>query len=161
MQPAHIHLLLNHAPLFALIGALVLIVGALLRKSDAVIRAGMLIAIAGALVTIPAYLSGEGAEESVEHLQGVNEQAMEQHEDAAMFALISASVAGAVALTGLVVGRGNQRRLRQFAVATVVVAAWGISVAARVNNLGGEIRHPEISQPMNASGQPTTHTDGD
>lgn len=154
MQPAHVHLLLNHAPLFALIGALLLIVGALLRRSDAVVRAGLLMAVAGALITIPAYLSGEPAEEAVEHLQGVNEQAIEAHEDAAMFALIASSIAGVTALAGLYLGRTSERRLRQLAIVTAVVAVWGITVAARVNNLGGQIRHPEIGQTTVENGQP-------
>ena len=145
MSHAHIHLILNHAPLFGLLGAMLLLLGGLLRKSPDVIRAGLLVAVATALVSIPAYFSGENAEESIEHLQGVNEVVMEEHEDAATWVLAASSVAGLVALAGLVLGRSNEQRLRTGATVTAVIAAVGIGIAGYVNNLGGQIRHPEIT----------------
>jgi hypothetical protein len=36
-----------------------------------------------------AYLTGEGAEETVENMPGISESIIEQHEDFAMYALIS------------------------------------------------------------------------
>ena len=72
MSPAHIHLILNHAPLFGLLGALLLLLGGLIWKSRDVLRAGLIVAVATSLIGIPAYLTGEEAEESIEHVQGVS-----------------------------------------------------------------------------------------
>ncbi|MBU3741813.1 MAG: hypothetical protein FGM24_05955 [Candidatus Kapabacteria bacterium] len=160
MTPAHIHLVLNHAPLFGLLGAMLLLLGGLLRKSHDVIRAGLLVAVATAIVAVPAYFSGENAEESIEHMQGVNEQAMEEHEDAATWVLVASSAAGIVALAGFALGRSNEQHLRTGATAVALVAAVGIGIAGYVNNLGGQIRHPEISTGATAQA-PAAEQDAD
>ena len=43
-----------------------------------------------------AYLTGEGAEEAVEKMQGVSENMIKLHEDSAMYALVSLIVLGVV-----------------------------------------------------------------
>ena len=145
MSHAHIHLILNHAPLFGLLGAMLLLLGGLLRKSPDVIRAGLLVAVVTSLIGIPAYLTGEKAEETIEHAQGVSHAAIDAHENAALGVLVATELAGVFALVGLFMGRTNDVHLRRGALLTTVVAALGFGWAAYVNNLGGQIRHPEIT----------------
>jgi hypothetical protein len=145
MSPAHIHLILNHAPLFGLLGALLLLLGGLIWKSRDVLRAGLIVAVATSLIGIPAYLTGEEAEESIEHVQGISHDAIEAHEDAALGVLVATELAGVLALVGLLMGRTNDVHLRRGALLTAVVAAIGFGWAGYVNNLGGQIRHTEIS----------------
>ena len=94
---------------------------------------------------------GEGAEELVEGLQGVAEAAIEEHEEAAEVTLWTAIALGAVSLFGIFVpaarGRlaGHTRRAAVgLAVLTFVAAGW-------TANLGGLIRHPEISESLSSS----------
>ena len=155
MSPAHLHLLLNHAPLFGLLGALLLLLGGLIWKSRDVLRAGLLVAMAAAVITVPAYLTGEPAEEVVERIPGAQEAALEEHEDAAMSVLVAAIAAGLAGAAGFMVGRSDDQRLRTGAMATAVIAAVGIGLAGYVNNLGGQIRHTEIS-----GGQQSAQPDG-
>jgi hypothetical protein len=61
MNPAHLHILLNHFPTVGLIVAFGLFLGALFKRNDD-LKQGALVALVGiALVTIPAYLSGNAA----------------------------------------------------------------------------------------------------
>jgi uncharacterized membrane protein len=66
MNEAHLHLLFNHLPIIIpIVGLLVLFVNMIIR-SEIVQRVGYLILILGAIATIPAFFTGEGAEEIVE-----------------------------------------------------------------------------------------------
>ena len=89
MSQAHIHLIVTHLPIFgSLLGTLVLIYGLFTNSTQTKI-ASFLLFIISAIGAGIAYLTGEGAEEAVEHIQGVSENIIEQHEDAAMFALVN------------------------------------------------------------------------
>ena len=158
MSPAHVHLLLNHAPLFGLLGALLLLLGGLIWKSRDVLRAGLLVAMATSLIGIPAYLTGEGAEEVIENVRGISHDAIEAHEDAALGVLVLTELAGVLALAGLLMGRTSDTQLRRGALLTAVVATVGFGWAAYVNNLGGQIRHTEISGGQQATTQQAGET---
>lgn len=146
MNGAHIHLILNHIPAIGtLIGAGFLLIG-LLTKKDSLIRSGFALFILAALMTLPVFLSGGAAEDIVEHLPGVEERYIHEHEEAAETALIAMIALGVMAIGGLWVFR-FMNRLRMTAaivifLAAIVAAGW----LAYTNNLGGEIRHPEIRQ---------------
>ena len=83
MNPAHLHLMLNHIPVLGMAFGLALVSLALLRKSEELKRISLGFLIVIALLAIPAYLTGEPAEELVENLPGVSKSSIEQHEEAA------------------------------------------------------------------------------
>ena len=86
MNGAQIHLGVNHLPVMgALLGALVLAAGWVL-KNGTVRRTGVALLAFSALATLPAYFSGEEAEEVIEHLPGVSEALIHDHEEAAELA---------------------------------------------------------------------------
>ncbi|HQZ83216.1 MAG TPA: hypothetical protein PLR83_08350, partial [Pyrinomonadaceae bacterium] len=101
MDPVHVHLFLNHFPVICSVLAVPLFAWAYLRKSDELKQLTLLVLVFAAAVTIPVYLSGEPAEEVVEKLAGVSHDLIEQHEDAAYFAMISMMITGAISLIGL------------------------------------------------------------
>lgn len=105
MNPAHWHLMLNHVPVLGTAFGMALIAWALVRKSEELKRVSLGVFVIIALLAIPAYLTGEPAEEIVEHLPGVSEASIEEHEDAAKFAFAGVLVLGAPALGGLVIFR--------------------------------------------------------
>jgi hypothetical protein len=89
-------------------------------------------------------LTGEPAEEAVEHLAGVTERAIHVHEEAAELAAVATYVGGAIALAALMFFR--RRGLGPpLATLALVVALAAFGLMARTANLGGQIRHPEIS----------------
>lgn len=142
LNAAHLHLLVNHAPVFASVFALLLLVWGLIRKTAETRR----IALAGAVVlglsTLPAYFTGEPAEHAVGHETGIERKRIHEHEDAGKFGLISGSITGLVALGCLIASR-KRVPATGLIVLVLVLDLWATSVFARVAYLGGEIHHPE------------------
>jgi hypothetical protein len=99
--------------------------------------------LATALTALPAFLTGEPAEDLIERMPGIEKPLIEQHEDAAGLALGSALAAGLAAALVLFVSRKRS------------VPTWGLLAAVLVSTLstasmvwtariGGQIRHSEI-----------------
>src|SRR3954467_7499623 len=101
MNAAHLHLLLNHAPVFGVLFALALLGLARVRRSDELARVGLLAFVASALAAAAAWLPGDPAEHGVDHLAGISERAIHAHEEAAELAAIVTYAGGVVALAAL------------------------------------------------------------
>jgi hypothetical protein len=144
MNWAHVHLALNHLPVFGTMFGLLLLAFAFLRRSDELKRFSLGVFVIVALLTIPVYLTGEPAEELIETSAGVSEALIEQHENAAQLSLVFMEMTGAVALLGLFLALRSLKWARQSITATLLLAAVTVGLMARTANLGGEIRHPEI-----------------
>lgn len=144
MNQAHFHLVLNHLPIvFPIVGILVM-VGGFIVRSEIVKRIAYSIFIIGALTAIPALLSGEGAEEVVEKLAGVDEQFIKSHEEIAeTFALLS-YIFGAVSLVGLWANWKQKTFSNILSFVTVAFAVVVLFYAQKTGTTGGEIRHTEI-----------------
>lgn len=141
---AHLHLLVNHLPILGAVFALLILVYGLARKSDDVVRLGLLAFVLVGVAVVGAQLTGEPAEEAVEHLAGVSEGLIHAHEEAAELSTIALALTGVVALAALVLRRGGRRLARAATLATVALGLVGAGLVARAGNLGGQIRHPEI-----------------
>lgn len=145
MSQVHLHLLITHLPVFgSIIGAFVLGAG-LWSKSNPTKMTAYCIFIASAIGAGIAYLTGEAAEEAVEKIQGVSENMIKLHEDAATLALISLIVLGIFSLFSLLVTYKNSSLIKTAALATLVVSLISFGLVARTGYLGGQIRHTEIS----------------
>ena len=145
MNQAHLHLLITHLPVFgSIIGALVLGYG-LWTKSNHTKNAAYFIFIISAIGAGIAYLTGEGAEEAVEHIQGVTENLIEIHEDAAMYALISLIVLGGMSVIALVVTCFRTSWIKSTSTIILIFSLISFGLVARTGYLGGQIRHTEIS----------------
>jgi uncharacterized membrane protein len=166
MNAAHLHLLLNHLPIFGLMFGTVWLLVAIVLKKNALRDAALLTLFVVAIFTIPAYLTGEGAEEIVEDAYNRNRAALHEHEEAAMPALILTLLAGAAGIVAWVMNyRGKAAFLNWV---TLGLAIASIVLMARVGNLGGQVSHPEIggtaaSQTMdqNMEGGEDRDEDGD
>ncbi|MDX9857728.1 MAG: hypothetical protein RBT76_08070 [candidate division Zixibacteria bacterium] len=146
MNAAHLHLIFNHVPVIAtLFGCGFLLVGLLARK-DTLIRSAFVVFIVAAVTTVPAFVSGDGAEDLIERLPGIDEKYIHAHEEAGEKALVVMIAVGVLAGAGLWVFRFMNRLRITAAViillASIAAAGW----MAYTANLGGEIRHPEIRQ---------------
>ena len=142
---AYVHVVLNHAPLIGLVAGMVLLASALAARSRDLAVASLVALVLVALVSLPVYFTGEHAEERVEHLQGVSHDDIEEHEDAAWFAIVFVEIVGAAALLALA---GSRRRggevPRGILVAMLLLALFTFTVIARTAYLGGKIRHTEF-----------------
>ncbi len=144
MSFVHLHLMAAHIPVIGVLLLLPLLLVALIRRSDELAKVGLwgiaLIAVAGAAV----YLTGEPTEEGVESLAGISKRMIEQHEEAALVATILFGVAGVLALFALY--RSRRSSLPRGVVIAALISMIGISGAfAYTANLGGKIRHSEIT----------------
>lgn len=143
MNAAHVHLLINHvAVIGSFLGIVVLLFG-IYKKAPNTLNAAYTILIISAIGCVIAYLSGEGAEETVEQIAGVTESTIEPHEDAAQFTIVSFSILGILALIGLVVNRFKVSLQRSMSIAVLVIGILSCLLAARTAWLGGKIRHGE------------------
>lgn len=150
MNAAQIHLALNHAPLFlSLIGGGILLAG-MIKKNESFKHLSLYFLIAAAVFTIPVFLTGEGTEELVENLPGVNENAIEEHEEMAKISLIIISIMGGLALIGLFIR--NKASMARILFSGLVLLSLGSFVTmAQTAHLGGLIRHSEIQNGATAN----------
>lgn len=163
MDQAHLHLLITHLPIFgSILGAFVLAYGIWSKSNSTKIAAYFLFIIA-AIGTGIAYLTGEGAEEVVENIQGVSENVMKEHEEFAMFALVSLIVLGISSLFALFVTYKKSTLLKTASIATLVISLVSFALVARTGYLGGQIRHTEISATavQNGGGRESGDKDDD
>lgn len=144
MNPAHIHLLITHLPIFgSVLGGFVLAHG-IWSKSNQTKIAAYHVLVISAVGAIIAFLTGEGAEEAVEDIQGVAKNMIEQHEELAVSALVGLIVGGVLSIIGLYVTIKKSSLARTIALITLVATLISFGLIARTGYLGGQIRHTEI-----------------
>lgn len=146
MTQSHIHLLTNHLPIIgSLLGIIVLIYGIAI-KSVHTRNASFLIFIISSIGAVITYLTGEGAEEKVEGIADVSKKMIHQHEDFALFALISLIVLGLSAMVAWIISKKNPVVGNKFALLTLFIGIISFALIARTGYLGGLIRHSELRQ---------------
>ena len=143
--------MLNHFPVIGTAFGLGLVGWALLRRSEELKKICLGIFIIVALLAIPAYLTGEPAEELVENLPGVSKTSIEQHEEAAQVAFAGVLIVGIAALGGLLFFRRDKAIPNWLAIIVLVLSLIVFVLMARTANLGGLIRHTEIRPEVHAS----------
>ncbi len=151
MNGAHWHLLLNHLPVLGSAFGILLLLFAWVRKSDEIKKVSLGVFVLTAICAVPAYLTGEPAEEVAEHLPGVTHALIEHHEEAALLALSAAVATGIAALAGLFLSRKAKLLPIWLMLATLFLALATGGLMVRAANLGGEIRHTEIRTSSSAA----------
>ncbi|MFA9212555.1 MAG: hypothetical protein ACEQSR_01745 [Candidatus Methylacidiphilales bacterium] len=143
MNQTHIHLLITHLPIFgSILGALVLLHGIGVRSNQTKIAAYYIFVLSSIGAGI-AYFTGEAAEETVENIQGVMEATIKQHEEFALFALISLIILGVASIIGLFITFKKLPYLRTVAFIILFLSLISFLLVARTGYLGGQIRHTE------------------
>ena len=140
---AHWHLVLNHLPVVGSMAAMLLLLWALFKNTDDLKRVALMSLVVVALASIPAFLTGEPAEDMLKGIQ-TSAKWMTKHEDIAVSALWVAIAAGAGALGSLVFFR-KQRMIPRWLVGVLLVLNLAVCLLMlRTANYGGKIRHSEI-----------------
>lgn len=153
MDQTHIHLIITHLPIFgSILGGLVLAYGLWTKSKDTKIAAYGLFIISSIGAGI-AYLTGEAAEESVEHLPGIIEATIERHEDFAIYALVSLIILGMTSVLGIFFTLKKSPATRTLAFVIFLISFVSFGLVARTGYLGGQVRHSEIvdgaTNPLN------------
>jgi len=144
----HLHLAINHSPLYAEIFALCLILFGLLKRRREFVTAAFVVAIVAALCASAAYLTGDRAADFVSHanppIAGVDKTLIKEHDLAAGFCVASSCITGVAAIIALFIGYRRGARPRWMEIVIAILIAWSISVAGRTALLGGRIHHEEV-----------------
>ena len=160
MNYAHLHLLLNHVPVIGSIVGLGLFLISFFGKNEDLRRSSYIIFAAVALVTIPAFLSGFGAQQMIKG-PGVSDALISRHEGSALLSLWFMELTGAFALIGLWQSQTTARPSRWNVSAVLLFSLLTAVVMARTGNTGGDIRHPELRPGAETTvAAPTTITEG-
>lgn len=146
MNDAHFHLIVNHLPIIIPAIGLLVILGGFITRSAIVKRTAYFIFILGALCTIPAAVSGEGAEEVVENLNLADHHIIHEHEEAAEVFILFSYALGALALIGLWANMKNKSFTTVINIITIALSLVVLFLGSRAGTTGGEIRHTEIRE---------------
>lgn len=139
MNGAQLHLLTNHFPVIGTLLISALLACGLILKNETVIKISLGFFIFIAVISLPAYFSGEEAEEAVEHLPGISHHNIHEHEEASLFAIIAMEILGVVAMAALLFKNSFKTLVRATAILTLVV----LILMFRSAWLGGKIMHAE------------------
>ena len=145
MNWAHIHLAVNHVPVILVPAALALLAWGAIRASHELIRVGLASLVLVAAMGAAVYFTGEPAEGVIEDIEGISKPAIEEHEEAAAYAVVATGLAGVLAIASLLLARGGQAVPRMLLAATFVVTLVASAALARTAYLGGFIHHAEIN----------------
>lgn len=152
MNWPHLHIALNHLPVFGVLFLLLLLITALLRKSAELTRVTLWAWVALTTVTIPIGFTGDRAFEDLMQDPAVEAQWVKPHEDAADQAVTSVFVLGVLAAVSLLLSRRGRPAPRWIVFTLLAGSLLAFLLLARTANLGGQIRHPEVRP---AAGSPS------
>jgi len=144
MDATHLHLILTHFPIVGTIIGFGILTYGLFFKNDEIKKVALATFVLMAILTIPVYLTGEEAEETVENLAGVSEQIIENHEELAEKAIWLMGFLGILSLINFIAISKNLSFAKTLSFITLIVALATFGLFAKVGNTGGEIRHSEI-----------------
>jgi uncharacterized membrane protein len=144
MDAHHAHLLFNHFPIIGTFIGLIILITGMVMGSHPVRRVGYSVLVGAAVFTLPAFFSGEGAEEVVEKLPGMSHDLIHEHEEMAELALWMSEFMGLTALFGLFLDLRRHRYALALSIATLIMGIVCFASLIRTGNSGGEIRRPEI-----------------
>lgn len=141
---AHVHLLLNHVPTIGTVIGLGLFLLSRVRRNDHLRHASLEVFFLVALATLPAYLTGVAAQETITGRPDVSAEAIAAHHDRALPAFILMEITGFVAWLALWQWRRLTRPAGWTSPTILLLAVVTVALMASAATVGGEIRHPEI-----------------
>ena len=151
MDATHLHLVLTHFPIIGIIlGIGILAYGHYIRNIE-VQKVALATFILMAILTIPVFVTGEEAEETVEHIAGISEQLIENHEELAEKAIWLMGLLGILSIISFYAIIKKISFAKTAILVTLVVSLATFGLFTQVGYLGGQIRHSEIRTESNNS----------
>lgn len=139
----HLHLLVNHAPIFGSLFALALLAASFIWAPDVLRRTALVVLIGTGIGGFVADQTGDPAEDAIRGFPGVKREVIHEHEELGEKSFIVASVLGVLAIVALV--RWRRTPIPQgVAVGALVGAAVVSGMMAYTGLLGGYVRHTEV-----------------
>jgi uncharacterized membrane protein len=141
MDQTHLHLITNHLAIIGtLFAGIVLLIGLISDTVQTRIAAFilMLISSIGGYIT---FKTGHEAEETVEHMKGISEYVIEQHEEFAEKALWFIILLFIASIVGLYAGKKNLSAEKKISWIILLIAFISFAIFAWTGYLGGQIMH--------------------
>ena len=151
MNWAHVHLVMNHIPLFGTILGFLLLLVAVSRRSEELKKVSLATFVLVGLIEVLTYLTGEPAEEVVEHLPGVSETFIEEHEESALVSLILMEGLALVSLAALFVSRKSNSVSQRWVLICLLFSWINVLAVGWTSHLGGQVRHTETRGEFTAT----------
>lgn len=143
MNAAHLHIVLVHLPVVLTPTAAALLAFALYRRQASVATVALALLVASTALCVPAFLLGEGAEEVIEHLPGISEDLIEEHEGIADVAFWLSVVLGLGSLAMLALRKRAASLYAKGLNVILILSVVTSGALAYAAYEGGKIRHPE------------------
>jgi hypothetical protein len=147
MNIAHFHLAMAHLPVVLIPLATLLLGIAWIKNNTSIRYTAYGILISAALIGTLVFLSGEPTEEFLEAIIAIPHQTIKAHEEAAEMAFASFLVTGVLAI-GAVVFKKSPKIEKNIGFLVLVSAILSSFLLLMTANLGGHIRHTELSQSI-------------
>lgn len=153
MNEAHFHLVANHLPIIVPISGLIVFLIGIFTRSEVVKRSAYFLFVVGAISTMPAFVSGEGAEEVVEELGGISHHLIHEHEEKAeLFAMLSYGL-GLLSLIALWASWKKKQFASILGGVILIYSLVVLYMGKQTGTSGGEIRHTEIQTNGSSNGE--------
>jgi uncharacterized membrane protein len=141
MNAARIHMALNHFSVVLTITGFIILMIAMIRSHEVLVKTSFYILLFAGIFCLPAFFSGEGAENIIKNMPGVAENMIETHEDNARIALITSLITAALSLIGLLFYPKAGKMMKNLVIIAALVSGAALAWTAHE---GGQIRHPEL-----------------
>src|SRR5216684_2123640 len=136
MDFPHLHLLLNHFPIIGtMVGAGLFLISFLLKTED-VRRSSLIVFVVMALLTIPAFMTGVGAQEKMVQDPSISNALIQRHEGAAELAVWFMEITGFLAVIALWQSGRRARPAGWITPAILVFSIVTVGLMARTGNTG-------------------------
>lgn len=154
MNAVHLHLLLNHLPILAVIFGLMVMISGFILKNSTIKYVALAFFILAAIIVVPANQTGESAEDAVEKIPGMSHQIIEEHEEATKPFFIGTLILGALAILTAWLERKKKAFALKLYIPLCIVASVLSFLAVRAGNSGGQIRRPDLRTGANTTEMP-------
>lgn len=145
MNQTHIHLMLNHVAILGSIFSILILLAGIVYNSDILKKTAMIGFVIAALTAIPVFLTGEPAEESVEHLPGIIKETIHDHEEAAEISIWLIVLLGLASLVTFFIAQKNNSIKKGFVTFLLLASLVAAGSISYTGYLGGKIRHTELT----------------
>jgi uncharacterized membrane protein len=142
---AHLHLLINHAPVFAMLLASALLLACLFTTNRTLHMVALSLVIVAGIGAVAANFTGEPAFEQVaENLDEASTAYLIGHEQWGERTYLACVALGVLALIGFVMTLRVERGSRLTALVLLLFSGVANAMLAITATLGGSVMHPEI-----------------
>jgi uncharacterized membrane protein len=153
VDATHLHLILTHFPIIGTIIGIFILAYGIYSKNESITKVALVTFIMMSILTIPVFLTGEEAAETVENIAGVSENIIEEHEELAEKAIWLMGFLGVMSLVSLYAIFKKLSFTKTITLVTFIVSIVTFGLFAQVGNLGGQIRHSEIRSNVGVPGE--------